>query len=180
KGRKKDLIVLANGQNVYPEDIESELGRHPAVTEGVVLGIDKPGGVVEVHAVLLMQDASRAEEAVIEANTHLADHQRVQAFTVWPFEDFPRTHTLKVKKRDVLEKLQELLASGGELALPPASPLAGNLLYRLISELGTVAPQDIESSSKLGIDLNLDSLGRVELLSAIEGETCVYFDEAGV
>ena len=60
RGRKKDLIVLANGQNVYPEDIETELDRNPAVSEAVVVGIQKDRGEVEVHAVLLMKDPAQA------------------------------------------------------------------------------------------------------------------------
>ena len=38
KGRKKDLIVLSDGQNVYPEDIEAVLRHQPGVTDAVVVG----------------------------------------------------------------------------------------------------------------------------------------------
>jgi long-chain acyl-CoA synthetase len=106
KGRKKDLIVLANGQNVYPEDIESVLNKQPGVRDSVVVGLPSEGGVVRVHAVLLMEDGSKAAEAVNSANKLLADHQRVRGFTLWPQEDFPRTHTLKVRKNLVMESLR--------------------------------------------------------------------------
>src|SRR4029450_4658265 len=87
KGRKKDLIVLANGQNVYPEDIENELARNSAVAEAVVLGLPKARGGGGGHAALLMRDSSQATAAVALANEHLADHQRVRGFTIWPDED---------------------------------------------------------------------------------------------
>ena len=103
KGRKKDLIVLANGQNVYPEDIETALGKQPGVREGVVLAIPSGDSSVEVHAALLLDDDANADDAVLAANAVLADHQRIQGFTVWPEEDLPRTHTLKVKKQVVLD-----------------------------------------------------------------------------
>ena len=103
KGRKKDLIVLANGQNVYPEDIETALGKQPGVREGVVLAIPSGDSSVEVHAALLLDDDANADDAVLAANAVLADHQRIQGFTVWPEEDLPRTHTLKVKKQIVLD-----------------------------------------------------------------------------
>ena len=77
KGRKKDMIVLANGQNVFPEDIENELARNAAVEEAVVLGLPLEHGEVEVHAVLLMRDRASAAEAVEKANQNLADHQRI-------------------------------------------------------------------------------------------------------
>ena len=46
---------------------------------------------------------SRSQAAVKAANATLAVHQRVAAFRVWPEDDFPRTHTLKVK-RDVVRR----------------------------------------------------------------------------
>jgi long-chain acyl-CoA synthetase len=180
KGRKKDLIVLANGQNVFPEDIEAELNQHPAVKEAVVLGLQRDRGAVEVHAVLLMNDPAQAAQAVEFANARLADHQRVQAHTVWPLDDFPRTHTLKVKKREV----EAFLGSQGSGEASPQSevpaPVAASTLYRIVAELGSVPVTRITSSRTLGGDLSLDSLGRVELLSAIEGELGAYVDESAI
>ena len=98
KGRKKDMIVLGSGLNVYPEDIEATLVKHDAVQEAAVVGLPRSGGP-EIHAALLMtDDAAAAADAVEWANGQMADHQRIRGFTVWPEEDFPRTHTLKVKK----------------------------------------------------------------------------------
>ncbi|MEK7215625.1 MAG: AMP-binding protein, partial [Chloroflexota bacterium] len=102
KGRKKDLIVLSNGQNVFPEDIENALKRQPGVKEAPVVGLDREGGAVEVHAVLLLEAGTDAAAVVRAANRELASHQQVQGFTVWPHDDLPRTHTLKVKKHELL------------------------------------------------------------------------------
>ena len=108
KGRRKDLIVLANGQNVYPGDIERLLNAHSAVKEGVVVGLpnERDGGET-AHAVLLLEDPSTsANEIVEEVNKELADHQRITGYTIWSEEDFPRTHTLKVRKVLVLDHLK--------------------------------------------------------------------------
>jgi long-chain acyl-CoA synthetase len=110
KGRKKNLIVLANGLNVYPEDVENVLQHNEAIKEAVVFGLTRQGQGPEVHAVLLMNDPSKATAAVQQANRQLASHQHVRDFTVWPEQDFPRTHTLKVKRQDVLDKLQAIRA----------------------------------------------------------------------
>jgi len=182
KGRKKDMIVLSNGQNVYPEDIETTLGRQPGVAEAVVIGLPRPEAHVEVHAVLLLREAveSVAAAAVAAANRILAEHQRIQGWTIWPREDFPRTHTLKVKKHEVLQLLAELTA--GKPAAPP-DPVAAdgaNPLLRIVAEATSVAATQIQSTSTLGDDLHLDSLGRVELLSAIEEELGAYVDEAAI
>jgi long-chain acyl-CoA synthetase len=104
-GRTKDIIVLPNGMNVYPEDVENAL-RTAGVRDSVVVET-RPGRVEAV--VLAPRDADpeaagvreSLQSAVKAANASLAVHQRVAAFRVWPEDDFPRTHTLKVK-RDVV------------------------------------------------------------------------------
>ena len=48
-------------------------------------------------------DRLRAEvdSAVKAANATLAAHARIAAWRFWPDADFPRTHTLKVRRNDV-------------------------------------------------------------------------------
>jgi long-chain acyl-CoA synthetase len=107
-GRTKDIIVLPNGLNVYPEDIENAL-RTAGLRDSVVLET-KPG---RIEAVILppadtdgaTPEAIRAsiQAGVKTANATLAAHQRVAGFRIWPEDDLPRTHTLKVK-RDVVRR----------------------------------------------------------------------------
>ena len=110
-GRTKDIIVLPNGLNVYPEDIENAL-RTAGLRDSVVVET-RPG---RIEAIVLSPgdgegagatDPDRNREAiqavVRAANATLAVHQRVAAFRLWPDDDFPRTHTLKVK-RDVVRR----------------------------------------------------------------------------
>jgi long-chain acyl-CoA synthetase len=117
-GRKKDIIVLPNGLNVYPEDVENAL-RTAGIRDAVVVE-PLPGRIEAVvlapGAPILPQpdepaDATRAPEiddpvrvraeidaAVRAANQTLAVHQRVVAWRLWPDADFPRTHTFKVQR----------------------------------------------------------------------------------
>ena len=50
--------------------------------------------------------------------------------------------------------------------------------YEIVSRIGKDAPAKLDPSAKLGTDLKLDSLGRVELLSALEDRYQVEIDEA--
>jgi long-chain acyl-CoA synthetase len=99
-GRTKDIIVLPNGLNVYPEDVENAL-RVAGVRDSVVIETE-PG---RIEAVVLSPAAGGPDpkDAVKAANATLAGHQRIAAFRVWPEDDFPRTHTFKVK-RDVVRR----------------------------------------------------------------------------
>jgi long-chain acyl-CoA synthetase len=110
KGRKKNLIVLPNGMNVYPEDIENALQTQGKLKDAVVIGLTENGQGPEVHAVLLLEDSERnAAKSIIQGvNKQLASHQQIKGFTIWPETDFPRTHTLKVKRQDVIMTLQKL------------------------------------------------------------------------
>ena len=179
KGRKKDMIVLANGQNVFPEDIEPVLQKHPSIADAAVVGLPR-GAEIEVHAVLLTDEPSAAPQTVSWANGQLAEHQRVRGFTIWPEEDLPKTHTLKVKKGVILDVLKGV-APGA--ATPPATADGGGEdesrgVRHLVAEVGGLPLEDVKAEMPLGGELNLDSLKRVELLSLIEEELGAYIDES--
>ena len=181
QGRVKDMIVLSSGQNVFPQDIQTVLVKHPSVKDAVVIGLPK-GTSVEVHAALILSDPDSAKQAVDWANSQLAEQQRVRGFTVWPDEDFPRTHTLKVKNQVVIDTILR----GAEQSTPssprPAStpPTGARDLMSIIAELSRRDLELVPDTASLGNDLDLDSLGRIELLSAIETELGVYLDESKV
>lgn len=186
KGRKKDLIVLANGQNVFPEDIENAIQRQPGVRDVAVVGLPQDGGQVEVHAALLLLEGADAGAVVRGANGQLASHQQVRGHTVWPYDDFPRTHTLKVKKHEVVDALKHAGAGGRLAALaaaaaePAPAAESTSALVRLMRTLYPDKHLDLQPEATLGGDLNLDSLARVELLSAIEQELGAYVDDSAV
>ena len=124
-GRKKNMIVLPNGLNVFPEDIENALEAaglrgtvvvetQPGRIETVVLATDEraaPGGgplaagpATERAGEPEVDEARRreVEAAIRTANAALGIHQRVQGYRFWPGDDFPRTHTFKVR-RDLVQ-----------------------------------------------------------------------------
>ena len=99
-GRLKDMIVLANGFNVYPEDIENAL-RIAGVRDAVVVETE-PGRIEAVVLALEGEEPAdtkaRIDAAVKAANGTLGPNQRIAGWRPWPGEDFPRTHTLKIKR----------------------------------------------------------------------------------
>lgn len=103
-GRKQNVIVLPNGLNVFPEEIENAL-RGAGIRESVVVETE-PGRIEAVVAEVLDVDGPSAARVRIDArvrsaNASLAVHQRIDAWRLWPEADFPRTHTLKVRRDPV-------------------------------------------------------------------------------
>jgi long-chain acyl-CoA synthetase len=179
-GRKKDMLALADGTKVYPEDIENTLSRDPRVQDSAVVGLENAAGETQVHAVLLLREAAEAPDVVRAANTQMAPNQQIRGFSVWPDEDLPRTSTLKVKKIAVLEWLrtQETsagrpLAYGADEKAAPQSPIE-----HLVSRMEGIDAIAVRPNARIASDLGLDSLGKVELLSLIEEELGAYVDDA--
>jgi long-chain acyl-CoA synthetase len=115
-GRTRDMIVLPNGLNVYPEDVENAL-RTAGLRDSVVIET-KPGRIEAVVLPPAGSDGATPESiresiqaGVRAANATLAQHQRVASFRIWPEDDLPRTHTLKVK-RDVVRRWAEVDEAG--------------------------------------------------------------------
>ncbi len=184
RGRKKDMLALPDGQKVYPEDVEAVLVRDPRVIDGAVVGWPV-GRDLKVHAVLLLEDPTQAAAVVRDANSKLGAHQQIRGFTVWPDEDLPRTHALKVKKFVVLERLATMAASErpeqasidpSAQAEPPAGAAVDPVVV-LVAGVAGVSPGDVAAGARLSSDLDLDSLQRVELLGVIEEELGVYIDD---
>ena len=178
-GRKKDMIVLANGQNVFPEDVEATLQRHPAVEDAAVVGVPRDTGT-EVHAALRVDNEAAARDAVTWANGTLAEHQQIRGFTIWPQEDFPRTHTFKVKKGLVLEAVMASPSGSPPRAQQPVVQGEPRSVRQVVAEVAELDAGAVAAGHALDTDLGLDSLGRVELLSLIEQELGVYVDETEV
>ena len=174
KGRKKEVIVTSAGVNIYPEDIEPVLDSQPEIKASAVIETQSAHGP-EPLAVLILRDNRVKPEAVIDrANASLAQHQQLRRWFVWSGEDFPRGAMQKVRKQLVAEKVRAELAG----ADPSSSTGYPEPLTEIVTRISKDAPSKLDPSAKLGSDLKLDSLGRVELLSALEDRYQVEIDEA--
>jgi len=183
RGRKKDMLALPDGQKVYPEDVEAVLRQDARLTDATVVGWP-PGPDLKVHAVLLLPDPANADAIVRAANERLASHQRIRDVTVWPDVDLPRTPTMKIRKHEVLARLAILedpatarVTTSAALVGPP-DPAASDPLAALVASVANVPISRVTPEARLTSDLDLDSLGRVELLGVIEEELGVYLDES--
>ncbi|HEX8775324.1 MAG TPA: AMP-binding protein [Pyrinomonadaceae bacterium] len=176
KGRLKDVIVTAAGLNIYPEDLEAALKAQPEVRDCAVVPLETARGPEPIAALIMREEGAElaaAAAAVERANRRLAEAQKLRHWLLWPEPDFPRTATQKVMRRKVAELLKARLS--GQL---PALPSGTSALAETIGRVTGRERAPLDPSATLATDLKLDSLGRVELLSALEDRYQVEIDEA--
>ena len=103
-GRSKD-IIRRGGVTIVPAEVEPVILRHPAVREVAIVPIPDDRLGERACAAIIARDGCTAP-TLAELQEFL-DAEGVAKYT-WPesvevFEQFPRTPSLKVVKRDVVE-----------------------------------------------------------------------------
>ena len=185
-GRRKELIVLAGGKNVYPEDVEAVYRVSPCIADICVVGVERPGeGGEALHAVVYPNFPYFKEKKIgnvegsIRGDVHglsgrMAPYKRVGGLTVVK-EPLPRTRLGKLQRHLV----RALVDSGPtEDTLFSSSTAADEAMMSTEPGLSVVlALRDVLGKARsirlddhLELDLDIDSLRRVEMVVALERE----------
>jgi len=188
-GRKKDVIILANGKNVYPEEIEAHYLESPFIKEICVMGLEENGSeklyavVVPDFEVLRQRKVVNAKEVIrfdVEGlSAKLSSTKRIGGYEIWQ-EDLPRTTTRKLKRFEIEKRVRQKERDlSGELtsAKPLTEEEAAWLnqqdverALKVVREYRADGEDEIRPGDNLELDLGLDSMRRVELLVALERE----------
>ncbi|GAB4085347.1 long-chain fatty acid--CoA ligase [Myceligenerans cantabricum] len=104
--RKKDMIIR-NGYNVYPTEVEAVLARFPGVSLGAVFGLPDDVHGQEVHAAVVpSQDATvRADDVVAWMREKVAAYKYPRVVHV--VDDLPLGPSGKVLKRDLVQRFRD-------------------------------------------------------------------------
>ncbi|MBR5408027.1 MAG: AMP-binding protein [Lachnospiraceae bacterium] len=106
-GRVKNLIIMSNGENISPEEIENKLALHPLVGEVIVTG-ENNGLVARIYpdedvikSKRLKEDNIKvALQAVIDAYNRVQPSYRQITGLIVRKEPFPRNATGKIKRQE--------------------------------------------------------------------------------
>ena len=204
-GRKKEVIVLSSGKNVYPEEIEAHYQKSPFIKEICVVGlVSQPGEpfserlhgvIVPNFEVLRQRKIVNAKEVIrfaIEGlSQQLPSTKRILSYQIWQ-EDLPRTTTRKLKRFEIEKRVRANQSKSQADSEMPAEPAvsADDLVWleqpeveralKVIHTSVKTAPETIRPQDNLELDLGLDSIERVELLVALEKELGGDVDESRV
>ena len=185
-GRLNDTIVLSNGMNIFPQDLETVLESEAAVKSAVVLGLDTSSGDTEIVAAVVMDSPTvdpmsrqkLAEAAVRAANTKLGPHQRIAPVAVWEGKDFPRTQLGTVRRpevRGMLARQIDMPASADGRSPTPEATL--DSLRRVVSSVSGTGDSKLHLDTQLIEDVGLTSLTQVELLVSLEKTFGISVDD---
>jgi long-chain acyl-CoA synthetase len=203
-GRKKDVIILPSGKNVYPEDVEAHYARSPLVGEICVLGVRDESGdfaqaeklccvVVPDFDYLKLQGIANAREAIRfeldNLGRSLPEYQRARDYVVRA-EPLPRTATRKVRRAELMQQVELLSLGKGshreaqleftdEDRSKMQSPAGRAIAAAVLAHSAPGAPP-IHPRMNLELDLGLDSLARAECINTIEESLGVVFDDAAL
>ena len=122
-GRKKNIIVTANGKNIFPEELETYLSRSPYINESVIVGImndkkkdydivaliypnfDHAKEVFGVYASDQMLFEKLGEE-VEKVNGMVQSYKRINMIMM-RHEEFPKNSSRKIKRIGLVESVME-------------------------------------------------------------------------
>jgi long-chain acyl-CoA synthetase len=200
-GRQKEVIVLANGKNIYPEEIEAHYLKSAFIKEIAILGLEGKAGEDRLHAVIVPNFDALRQRRVVNAkevirydieglSQQIASTKRIGSYEIWQ-EDLPRTTTRKIKRFEVEKRVKSNPSSklGDDADVPAEKPLTEDETawlarteiqrgLKIVRQAARNAPANLRPTHSLELDLGLDSMQRIELLSRIEEELGGNVDEA--
>jgi long-chain acyl-CoA synthetase len=200
-GRTKEIIVLSNGKNIYPEEVEAHYLKSPYIKELAVIGLEGKAGEDRLHAVIVpnfdvlrqrkMVNAKEVIRFDIESlSQQIASTKRIGSYEIWQ-EDLPRTTTRKIKRFEVENRVKKNQAKklSDDAELPTERPLTTDETawvnrpdvqrpLKIIHEAAPTSQRNVRQTDSLELDLGLDSMQRIELLSRLEQELGGQIEES--
>lgn len=179
KGRDVFKIVLPSGEKVFVEDLESQIIKDKRVREVCVVAQRVKDGD-RIHAYFLLQNnvKDNLKNIVSEINSTLESKQQITSYAYWAGDDFPRTPTLKVDRKQIYDLANKKISQKDIVQ----KDTAGNFLdiIDVLAKVSEIPKERIKKTDLLASDLDLDSLSRVELVSLAEEYLGFALDEGKI
>lgn len=113
-GRKKSVIVLKNGKNIYPEELENLISELPYVAENMVFGYPKGDDLIVSAKIVYNKEffkgiskdeiESKIWDDIKEINAGLTKFKHIKKIIVTD-EPMIKTTTAKVKRFEEIDKI---------------------------------------------------------------------------
>ena len=178
-GRKKEIIVLPNGKNINPVEVEMKLdGFSPAVKEsGVFMHNDLLHAVIFPDFSFLSDngvtdiDQYFREQVISPFNAEMSSYKRIMQFTLVKSE-LPRTRLSKLQRFKLAELLEQK-----ESKKEAAEEIHTVEYLAIKSFIESQVDMDVLPDHHLVFDISMDSLNKLSLIDYIEKSFGIKFDE---
>ncbi len=206
-GRVKDIILKADGENLYPDELEGAFATVPGFSRYVIFGLTD--NVYDETALLVEPvegaDPKALAEAVAENNLTLPLNQRVQRFFIshkpldlsasakvrrgpvaeqvtagtWPLTEYSLTALPKAVEIERPEVVDYQTAAyfTPELAGDPAFFEVRAAVQAMVADVLAIPVESVHPSSYFSQDLGGDSLQSISLLTHAEVKYALAIDE---
>lgn len=172
QGRKKEIIVLSNGKNVNPVEIEFDLmARCPYISEVGVYDVkDQLQAIIHPDFEKMKEDSIHHLEQLFEEllekyNRTVSSYKKIIKFSITK-DELPKTRLGKIR-RFMLKEVVDSRKRDEAIPSPEEEP--DDQAYLLIkSFLVKQTDGNVRANDHIEIDLGLDSLDKVNFLSYLE------------
>lgn len=189
-GRRKEMIVLSSGKNIYPEEVENHYLQSLYINEMCVLGVTDSSNYARserLHAIIVPNFDYLKRERIVNSQTvirieieklslKLPKYKRIMTYEVQA-EPLPRTRTRKIMRwvvqqrradsalnMSTLPESRYTFVEGDDLLLNTGKSTIVLDVIRKESQI----KRDLHLDMNLELDLGFDSLRRIELIANIE------------
>ena len=181
-GRKKEIIILGNGKNVNPTEIEQDIERSDALIKeiaviaknGVLCAIIRPDEKVLAERQIPNLEEFIRWEIIDRYNSTASHHKKILDF-VLTNQPLPRTRLDKIQRFKLEEFLRQKDEKRAESDVPKTTE------YEKIADyIRKTTEKDVFPDDHIEIDLGLDSLDKIELASFINSEFGIKITETDI
>lgn len=178
-GRKKEIIILPNGKNVNPVEIETKLTAfssaikeagvflHKEILHAVIhpdLGFLSENGVTDFNQYF-------RDEIITPFNAGMSSYKRIMQFTIVRTE-LPRTRLAKLQRFKLAELVEQPECKKSVSEEPETSEY-----HAIKSFIESQVDMDILPDHHLVFDISMDSIGKLSLIDYIEKTFGINFNE---
>ena len=186
-GRKKEMIVLPNGKNINPADIETEiikltdLIKEVAVTEyqDHLLAIVYPDFEKMIQEKIVNIGESIKWEVIDKYNVTAPNYKKIHDIKIVK-EELPKTRIGKIRRFMLKDLIEDKVPSETKkeekkvVVIPEEIKEKFDVIAKYISE---TYQKEIEPDSHIELDLGFDSLDIVEFMNFINAKLEANFTE---
>jgi long-chain acyl-CoA synthetase len=203
-GRKKDVIVLSSGKNICPEEVEQHYLKSKFIREICVLGLESRQGepfAERLHAVIVPDFELMRERKIINVkealrfdleglSAQIPASKRILSYEIWQRE-LPRTTTGKLKRFEIAKAVRPRHDSATKPQRASEASLSSEdrlwlvqpkvqRALKVIRSVGRTCSSPIRPNDNLELDLEIDSIRRVELMVEMQREMSIHVPESAI